>query len=455
MELKTLAMRGARLSAALCAGTAIIAAMSPAMLCATPVIPEESVSISQDASHVVRVGYTLGEGDNEEEAIVTVDFETNVTGTAEGPWASIGSANFRNVGGDVNKVMLPGTRTIVWRPNRDWPDRYITGGNFRARVKAWAKTCPPDYMVCDLAIPGTRHFYADQDALPLGIESDEYRKDLLLMRKAPAANVTWRMGAPSNELGTDFSKYTNEVTHLVTLSSDYYIGVFPVTRWQYARMTNTSVADLENPCHPQTGISYNGIRYNSNSNTAKGKNGGVWPQDTTVTDDSPMKRLRDLTALPTFDLPTSAQWEFACRAGTSSALNSGKNLTTLSTSVEDVNLSEVAWYAFNRPTTEENAQVRVGLKKPNNWGIYDMLGMVHELCLDWYCGFTHDSTIDPEVGVSSGIHRFARGGAINSAPSSCRSAASTSSTAAFETYIRNDVDLKILGFRVKCSAIIP
>ncbi|MBR4653445.1 MAG: formylglycine-generating enzyme family protein [Kiritimatiellae bacterium] len=451
MKPTILAMRGARLSAALCAGTAIIAAMSPAMLCATPVIPEESVSISQDASHVVRVGYTLGEGDNEEAAIVTVDFETNVTGTAEGPWASIGSANFRNVGGDVNKVVLPGARTIVWRPNRDWPDRYITGGNFRARVKAWAKTCPPDYMVCDLAIPGARYFYTDADALPGGIESDEYRKDMLLMRKIPAANVTWRMGSPENEKGRD-AGYTNEVTHLVTLKSDYYIGVFPVTRWQHSRIYGESVANVVNPCNPRTGISYNGLRYGASSQSAHGLNGGVWPLDTTVAVGSTMHKLREITGLPTFDLPTSAQWEFACRAGTSSALNSGKELLATGTGA-DANLMEIAWYAYNSPAVGE--PLSVGQKKPNNWGLYDMIGLVHELCLDWYCIFTHDSTMDPEVGAADGQVRFARGGARNSAAAACRSAYSTKSTAPSETYVRSGTDLEILGYRVKCSAVIP
>ena len=103
-----------------------------------------------------------------------------------------------------------------------------------------------------------------------------------------------------------------------------------------------------------------------------------------------------------YTLPTEAQWEYACRAGTTTALNNGKNLLTswLST---DVNLDEVAWYGGN----SDYKVHEVGQKLPNAWGFYDMHGNVLEWCLDWYGTLSYGT--DPK-GSSSGSSRVLRGG---------------------------------------------
>jgi formylglycine-generating enzyme required for sulfatase activity len=142
----------------------------------------------------------------------------------------------------------------------------------------------------------------------------------------------------------------------------------------------------------------------------------VWPQDGhDVTPDSVIGYLRTKTGNVTdFDLPTEAQWEFACRAGTDTAYNNG-------TAATEANYKKVGWFLSNskEDTTDNKAQTHpVGLKIPNAWGLYDMHGNVQERCLDrastgaeyestfnrdWWRGGV---TVDP-VGAEEG--RFSSG----------------------------------------------
>ena len=123
--------------------------------------------------------------------------------------------------------------------------------------------------------------------------------------------------------------------------------------------------------------------------------------------------------LPTgyrFDLPTEAQWEYACRAGTATSLNNGKNITA-SDSSECFNLNEVAWYYNN----SDNQSHEVGQKAPNNWGLYDMHGNLWERCKDMYDDYPTDAVTDPFC--ESGSHRVMRGGSyISNITYNCRSA---------------------------------
>ena len=416
---------------------------------ATPVIPEDGVTIRQNANHVVTVSYTLGDGQNQEPAIVTVDFETNVTGTAEGPWVSIGERNFRNVDGFVNKVVEPGARTITWRPRRTWPDHVIAGGNFRARVKAWAKSCPPDYMAINLLAPGLVNYYTSTNALPFDLGDDICRTEILLMRKIPAANVEWRMGAPTTENGYGVKGGNFEATHYVTLTKDYYMGVFPVTRYQYAVVQGADCSALAKPCQAHVGISWNGARYGSDNTKTVAGTSETWPVNKAVNQGSFIYNIRQRTGIASFDLPTSAQWEFACRAGTSSALYNGKELA--SANPKDVNavdesLADIAWYNGNCHGVLPD---HVGLLQPNGWGLYDLYGSVYEWCLDFSRGVWEASEVDPE-GPTSGTQRFQVGGVNNDRPAICRSAFRMGRDPG-SSYLQYE----IFGFRIQCDAVAP
>jgi formylglycine-generating enzyme required for sulfatase activity len=114
-----------------------------------------------------------------------------------------------------------------------------------------------------------------------------------------------------------------------------------------------------------------------------------------------------------YGLPTEAQWEYAARGGTLTALNSGKNLT--SNEGECRNLGELAWYDKNGGLRTHD----VGGKKANAWGLHDMHGNVWEWCLDWYGAYPSGVAVDP-VGARSGERRVGRGGSWGDFAGNCR-----------------------------------
>ena len=124
------------------------------------------------------------------------------------------------------------------------------------------------------------------------------------------------------------------------------------------------------------------------------------------------------TSVTGLDLPTEAQWEYACRGGTTTALNSGKNLTN---NPRCPNLAALARFGYNSEGGQGGAGVgdgkggynenhtTVGSYAANKWGLYDMHGNVWEWCLDWNGSMPSSAVTDPK-GPSSGESREIRGG---------------------------------------------
>ena len=108
-----------------------------------------------------------------------------------------------------------------------------------------------------------------------------------------------------------------------------------------------------------------------------------------------------------YRLPTEAEWEYACRSGSSGTYCLGD---------DEKLLGEYAWYSNN----SDQETHPVGEKKPNAWGLHDMHGNVWEWCQDWYGDYFQGSVIDP-VGLSSGTDRVSRGGGWNLLAGYCRS----------------------------------
>ena len=363
------------------------------LMAAVPIVPTESVSTSQDAeTSVVTVNYALSGAPG----IVTIDIQTNA---GENVWTSIGGKHQRHWAGDVNRLVPADegkTRTAKWAAAADWPGFRLTE-NVRAVVTAWATNAPPNYMVLDLGLPTNAYFYTEAEALPGGVGDRIYKTDKLVLRRIPAANVVWNKGSPSGEKGRDANR---EGAQAVRLTKDYYIGVYEFTQAQYRRLYTTS--EYSGVSRPTFTSAPNAEVHPIDSIPPVSVRGKLWSYGAKeeVTSGSVLGRLRSRTGVM-LDLPTAAQWEFACRAGCSRAYYNGYDPASADAGTADANLDRIAWYSKNGADDPDlaglaNQTHEVGLKEPNGFGLYDILGNVQEYGLDWN---TKDFTPHPGVDV--------------------------------------------------------
>ena len=324
------------------------------------------------------------------------------------------SMGVRAISGDgANAPVKPGKHRMTWDVTSDYPGFNTT----KFTVKMTALTGGAPYMVVDLSggVDALSYPVSYLSSVPAGGWTDEYKTTKLVLRLIPPG--TFMMGSPSDELG----RGSYETLHKVTLTKPFYIGVFEVTQkqWQLVIGAIPEKRASTGDTHPLSGVSYNVIRGSVS--------GGGWPTHNQVDADTFIGRIRSKVNM-LFDLPTEAQWEYACRAGTGTALNSGKNLT--STSGRCVNLDAVAWYSYK---ASGYSPTNVGRFLPNAWGIYDMHGNMAEWCLDHvnYCAdYGNAAQVDPKGDSQTSTYRIVRGGGSGNswgagdygAPEHCRSA---------------------------------
>lgn len=366
------------------------------------VFPKVSdVVVVQDADDTYKITYKLSQAP----AIVTVDILTNALG---GVGASIGGENLREVWGDVGRIIglrhdfsTPYEGVIHWVPYRTAfkdIDLDFAANSVNAAVTAYPTNNPPDYVVVRLDMKETDgnaeklpqkfargsgvRFYPNVESLPGGLlESLEYRENKMVLRRVPAAGVEWMMGSATNVSNREVSF---EIPRLVMLTRDYYLGVFECTQKQRQYLYSDGYGRASSPVGyktleefnrtPMTGWSYSALR-GENSDTA------VQSQPTSG---SQLGKLRSLTKID-FDLPTNAEWEYACRAGLDGPTgNANIDIDWNMTQVCD----RMAWTKVNStnvvdgvPTSGPVAHI-VGLKEPNAWGFYDMLGNAWEMVID-------------------------------------------------------------------------
>lgn len=299
-----------------------------------------------------------------------------------------------------------GRHRVTWDADQDVPDALIPSLAFS--VSAWTvnEAIPENglYMVIDLSAgtteegTGTRFPISYLTAVPKGGWTDEYKTTKLVLRRVPAGK---------DSLG----RYE--------LTQDFYVGVFEVTRKQWELVCGNQNAlyyagkidgqvqkGLGTPCP----VSYSAIRGSDE-----------WPQSSSVGTSSFIGRLRVMTGYANFDLPTLAQWEYACRAGTLTDYNNGLN----SRDVDTIQCKGYGYYALCKTVWfNKNSDLSchaVGEKIPNAWGLYDMHGNLSEWCLDW--SGDDDSLslsgVDPK-GPRSGKYRILCGGSYRNALVDCR-----------------------------------
>lgn len=336
------------------------------------------------------------------------------------------SMGVRAISGDgANAPVKPGKHRMTWDVTSDYPGFNTT----KFTVKMTALTGGAPYMVVDLSggVDAISYPVSYLSSVPAGGWTDEYKTTKLVLRLIPPG--TFMMGSPSDELGrfNSSSSYVGlETQHQVTLTKPFYIGVFELTQRQWVSVMGSNPIDAytsygyykKGDLLPAHMITYDDIRGTVN--------GASWPAHNQVDANSFMGRLRSKVNM-LFDLPTEAQWEYACRAGTATALNNGKNLTATGNK-QCRNLDEVANY--NSPSS--SSIKAVGCFLQNFWGLYDMHGNVNEWCLDWLqTDLGKTAVVDPKGSKDKPYYayRVLRGGcfyAYNSEdwsrPQGCRSA---------------------------------
>ena len=195
----------------------------------------------------------------------------------------------------------------------------------------------------------------------------------------------------------------------MTLTKPFYMGVYQVTNAQWDRVMGSLRSESRDDDRPVENVSW----------------------------ERAVEFCQTLSALPDeqkagrmYRLPTEAEWEYACRAGTTTKYSFGE---------DESRLGEYAWYDSNSGSQTH----AVGKKKPNAWGLFDMHGNVWEWCSDWADYYPNGEVTDPQ-GPSNGSERILRGGSWYYNAGSCRSAVRCQ----FPPTDQRD----ILGFRLALSS---
>ncbi len=252
------------------------------------------------------------------------------------------------------------------------------------KKSAWLSPIPA-FVVCVFLEGGCAH-----------MAGTAARETVMLPGNVPLEMVwippgTFMMGQYANEQDAYPNKETPQ--HRVTLSHGLWMGKYEVTKEQWQAVMGTA---------PWSGREYV---------TGEPKTPAVC-----VTWDDAQSFAAKVSSLSgrTFRLPTEAEWEWACRAGTATRFYWGDD-----PAYDDIDRQ--AWWRGTAMITEDQHARPVGLKPPNPWGLYDMSGNASEWCHDWHSYYAGEPAIDP-AGPALAEHRVIRGGSWLTIGGHCRSA---------------------------------
>ena len=200
--------------------------------------------------------------------------------------------------------------------------------------------------------------------------------------------------------------------HKVALTKPFYLGKYQVTQAQWSAVMGQNPSDFKGDQNPVERVSWNDCqefikKLNASVGSARfSASSGTSAERAVFGPEAQTRRDARTTSL-SFGLPTEAQWEYACRAGSDKAYCFGE---------PESELREYAWFDGNSGRKTHP----VGTKKPNGWGLYDMHGNVWEWCEDWYGDYRDREVVDPTG--PEGSRRVYRGGSWSRSAGRCRSA---------------------------------
>jgi sulfatase modifying factor 1 len=198
---------------------------------------------------------------------------------------------------------------------------------------------------------------------------------------------SFMMGSPKEEK----ERADNEIQHKVTLTKGFYMGVYTVTQEQWKDIMGNNPSRFKDEKNlPVESVSWDEC------------------QDF-------IKKLRKKDKKP-YRLPTEAEWEYSCRAGTKTPFHFGDTIST-----EQANYDGKFTYGDGKKGVDRAKTTPVGSFPANAWGIHDMHGNVWQWCQDWHGDYPQKEVVDPQ-GPNEGQFRVNRGGSWYDYPRNCRSA---------------------------------
>ena len=307
--------------------------------------------------------------------------------------------------------MTEGAHRVTWDATADG----IAYVSDKVSVEVSIVRCEPKFMVIDLRGGPTASAYpvSIMEEEPAGgfNSDDAYKGDYLVLRYIPAGSFV--MGSLLGEYGR---RDEREAQHNVLLTKGFYMGIFAVTQQQYENVMGSNPANNRGPYHPVEQVSWNSARGTLSTSflgLLRARTGGVLD----------------------FDLPTEAQWEYACRAGTTGTFYIGGFCATEAEA--KAQMDQIG--SYGRAQTDSHD--KVGSFPANGFGLYDMLGNVMEWCLDGYQKNIDNLLVDPSVSSSGTL--CTRGGHYCEALTNCRCAARGANSSSSATIVN--------GFRIACK----
>ena len=411
----------------------IFASIALAAACAANAVTVSSVTARQrwPWSAMMDIDFTL-----EDTSAPTANYLVQVTATYAQGTESVTARTFAN-----EPVFTNGTHRLVWNLGRDLPNVKATDFTVTVTATPYAESTG-SYLVFDLSGGSTAkhypHWYSSTPPEVQPNTAQACKTTEMWFRRVPAGTITQGNG----ETGTKNSL----PAHSVTISGDYYVAIFETTQQQWHQIFGEWKGSWSNEqWRAARPVEYIDTTNGKNNNGAIRGNWTGFNVQSSIVDcawNSMVGFLRSKTGFKGIDLPTEAQWEHACRAGTTGERYSDKPVAELARC--GATDSEFSLAPYENGST--NGTAVVGSYEPNPWGLYDMYGNVLEICLDRWEEIPSDMTpysgTDPvgSVTAANENYRVCKGGYYSA----------SSSSSVFTSYYRRSFDYfsSWLGFRL-------